>query len=400
MRETLYIRLRSTAPSSSVEYCIASAETRRAWAVECAPLEVVLAQATGRRVVVLVPGEDIRLDQLDLPVKQAAKAALAAPFALEESLAEDVDDLHFAVGARQAGGGFPVAVVRHSLMAHWLAPLREAGIRPQLMMPETLALPAPEPGWWHALVEPERLLVRHEAWGAFSGTASDLPLLLDLADPDRQQGVRLILAAVTGDYTGLERPTELRSGFQHGLEALLQHLPERPAINLLQGRYSQQADLQRLWRPWRVPAAMAAALVTAILAEHGLATVRLSEQARSQEARNVARFQQLFPSETRIVDLGAQAEQQLQRLQQAGQGGGLLSLTGTLEQALRKVEGLRLQGLQYREGALFASLSGNALSQLEALRGEFSQRSDVALEVQSANSGSDGVQIRIRISPA
>ena len=115
---------------------------------------------------------------------------------------------------------------------------------------------------------------------------------------------------------------------------------------------------------------MAAALVLLVLGEHGLATWRLGEQVRTQETRNVTRFQQLFPGETRIVDLGAQAEQQYQLAQQAQRGGGLLALTSSLEQALRQVEGLTLQGLQYREGAVFASLTGNALTQLEALRGQ------------------------------
>lgn len=399
MRETLYIRLRSTEPASLTEYCLAPPEAQRAWPVDTAPLERVLEMAAGRRVVALVPGEEIRLDRLDVPVRQAAKAALAAPFALEESLAEDVDTLHFAVGARQAEGHFPVAVVRYQLMNQWMTPLRDAGIRPHALVPETLALPSPEDGWWHALVEPERIQVRHEDWGAFSGTAEDLALLLDLADPERQHGIRLTVAGTPGDFTGLERRTELRSGFRLGLEALLQHLPAEPGINLLQGPYSQQADLQRLWRPWRVPVAMAAALVLLVLGEHGLATWRLGEQVRTQETRNVTRFQQLFPGETRIVDLGAQAEQQYQLAQQAQRGGGLLALTSSLEQALRQVEGLTLQGLQYREGAVFASLTGNALTQLEALRGQFAQRTDVNLEVQSANSGSEGVQIRIRISP-
>ncbi|ULQ46246.1 type II secretion system protein GspL [Flagellatimonas centrodinii] len=399
MRETLYLRLRSTDADAATEYCVAPEDARLSWPVERAPLRDVLRQAAGRHVVVLVPGDDVRLERLALPVKQAAKAALAAPFALEESLADEVDTLHFAVGNRQTDGSFPVAVARLSLMEGWLAPLRAAGIRPKALIAETLCLPMPDDQWWYGLVEGDRVLVRHQPWASFSSYAEDLPLLLDLADGERRKGLRLIVSTAAPDFTPLERSIELRSGFRYGLEALLPQLAESEPLNLLQGRYSQQADYQRLWRPWRVPAALTASLLALVVAEYGVATWRLGHQAAAQDARNVTRFQQLFPGETRIVDLGAQAEQQLQLASQRQRGGGLLPLTAVLEQALRAVDGLQLQGLQYREGAVFASLTGNALAQLEALRGQFANRGDVTLEVQSANSGSDGVQIRIRIAP-
>ena len=60
-------------------------------------------RAAGRRVCVLVPGTDVLLAEPEFPVKAGAKLQQVVPYALEEQLAEDIDDLHFAIGKRAAG---------------------------------------------------------------------------------------------------------------------------------------------------------------------------------------------------------------------------------------------------------------------------------------------------------
>ena len=131
--------------------------------------------------------------------------------------------------------------------------------------------------------------------------------------------------------------------------------------------------------------------------EHIVAGQRLAAQVAEQEAANIARFQQLFPGQTRIVDLSAQAEQQLAELRSGSGGQAFLGLLAPLSTALESVEGLQLQSLQFREGALVASLTGSSLQPLEALRARFADDTAVELDVQSANAGADGAQIRLRL---
>jgi general secretion pathway protein L len=399
--DTLYLRLQDVAPDAPTEYCLAGADARLSWDVRRAPLAEVLAEGRGRRVVVLVPTDDIRLEALPLPVKQASKAAQAARYALEDALADDVDDLHFAVGARDVDGSYPIAIVDRTRFEGWRRVLLEAGLQPQQMLPEGLLLPPPEGETWHALVEADRVSVRHQRWGLFSGAPEDLDTLLDLADSERGHRLRLLISGeATRDYTALPRPVELRSGFSSGLAALLPQLETARLINLLQGDYAPQSDYQRLWRPWRWPLALAATLLVLVGAELALSGARMAAEAEALQAANVERFRQLFPGETRIVDLAAQAEQQLTLARQQDGGGGVLNLLSSLNAGLSGVEGLTLQGVQYREQALFVSLSGSSLQQLEALQQRFGERPEVRLEVQSANAGSDGVQIRLKLSPA
>src|SRR5262245_22060475 len=101
------------------------------------PQEGMLADAArfagGRRVCVLVPGADVLRAQAELPLRGGAKLQQAVPYALEEQLADDIEELHFAVGRRPSDSSrTPVAVVSRKLMDEWLAALRGAGLEPEV----------------------------------------------------------------------------------------------------------------------------------------------------------------------------------------------------------------------------------------------------------------------------
>ncbi|HEY0916239.1 MAG TPA: type II secretion system protein GspL [Solimonas sp.] len=402
MRNTLYIRLRATDPGTDTAYCIASPQAVASFPVQHAPLETILLKAAGHRLVVLVPAADVRLTSVDVPARQAAKVLQAAPYALEDQLAEDVDTLHFALGPRQKDGRWPVAVVARARMDEWLRPFTERGLVPDLMLPDALCLAPADGERWSALAENDQVLVRNGAFSAFGCSPDDLELMLQLADPDKKSTLRIIVPRDSSpDFTRLAWPVELLPGFISPLEALLQSQRPENGIDLLQGRYSQREDLLRLWQPWKITAALLALWIGFAAIFHGVAGWHLRKQLQQQEDANVQRYQQLFPAETRILaDFAGQVEAQFRTLQGNKSGGGLLPLMQVLADALAAAPGLTLQGVQYRDGALYAALGGSSLQPLETLRAWFAQPRAASLEVQSANSGSEGAQIRIKLTPA
>ena len=64
-----------------------------------------------RRIVVLVPGEEVALHEARVPGHNRQRVLRVVPYALEEELASDVEDLHFALGRSLGGERYPVAVV-------------------------------------------------------------------------------------------------------------------------------------------------------------------------------------------------------------------------------------------------------------------------------------------------
>src|SRR3974390_3335264 len=132
------------------------------------PLGPRAARVAGRRVWVLVSGADVLLAEPDVPVRTGAKLAQLVPYALEEHLAEDIDDLQFALGKRAGDSTrVPVAVVSRALLDEWLATLRASGIEPDVMHADSDLLPH-NPGQAVALLEADTVAVR--APGPAAGT--------------------------------------------------------------------------------------------------------------------------------------------------------------------------------------------------------------------------------------
>src|SRR3981081_4010980 len=141
MADWLLLRLPRT-PEEPATWLVADARGAPAGPAQAGPAPAgpvtrAAARAAGRRVCVLVPGTDVLLAEPDVPVRAGAKLQQLVPYALEEHLADDIDDLHFAIGRRTGDSSrVPVAVVARALLDEWLAMLRASGIEPEAIYPD------------------------------------------------------------------------------------------------------------------------------------------------------------------------------------------------------------------------------------------------------------------------
>lgn len=404
MRDTLYIQVRDAAPDAPVSYALVSGAPGASIPVEHDGYEQVLARAAGRRIVLFVPGTDVRLTAVQVPARQPQKILQAAPYALEDQLAEDVDTLHFAIaapGRRAAGEPHPVAIVARERMEQWLAPLRARNLRADAVVPETLSLPVPEPGRWTGLAEAGRVTIRTGAFTGFTCALGDLDVHLQLADATGAVPLRLFVAReVDYDFTRLSRPLDLMPGYGSALEVMVRHWRDDASIDLLQGPYSQKQDWQDLGRPWRIAAAIAAAWAVVAVAGEAAQAVRDHLELKRLEQANIERYKSLYPDATRFDNLSLLVQQQLIAARGGGAQAPLLPLLDALAASLAANPGLTLQSLQFREGALFLNLTGTDLQVLESLRAWYGAHPETQLSVQDTNASPDGVQIRLKLNRA
>src|SRR4051794_21309438 len=199
MADWLLLRL-PRSPDQDASWIIADGRGNAVTAPQSGPLQQATARATGRHVCVLVPGTDVLLAQPDVPVKAGTKLQQVVPYALEEQLAEDIDDLHFAIGRRVGvSSTTPVAVVAHSLMDDWLTLLKSNGLVPEVMYADSDLLPE-NPGHAVALLESDVIVVRPPTGPTISMPVDAIAEALELArhagEGSEQSGRGLIL------YTG------------------------------------------------------------------------------------------------------------------------------------------------------------------------------------------------------
>ena len=89
---------------------------------------------------IIVPGTEVFITSVDLPIKSRKKLRTAIPYALENQLADDLKLLHFSPGKRLSNGHLPIAVVNRSLIQNWIDQLHKNKIYPIAMYAENQCL--------------------------------------------------------------------------------------------------------------------------------------------------------------------------------------------------------------------------------------------------------------------
>ncbi|MGB3794920.1 MAG: type II secretion system protein GspL [Alteraurantiacibacter sp.] len=112
---------------------------------------------------VLVRSEDVLILTVELPpISSVAKRRAALPFAIEDRIAEPLEEVHVALGAEIGPNLHLAAIVRHDLMLRWVAMLNTAGLERASLVPDCIGLPVPGAGSWSVDLAGERAIVRTE----------------------------------------------------------------------------------------------------------------------------------------------------------------------------------------------------------------------------------------------
>ena len=376
MADWLLLRL-PRAPEEPASWLVADARGAPAGPPQSGPLSLAAARAAGRRVCVLVPGADVLLAEPEVPVKAGAKLQQLLPYALEEQLADDIDDLHFAIG-RRAGEAAraPVAVVARALLDEWLAMLRASGIEPEAIYADSDLLPR-NPGQAVVLLEEDAVCVRSPGASPVTLPADALAEALEIA----QSGVDAPLTGARGLilYTGAaewqRHSAQIEAARAHfdGIKIQLltggplalfaQQLPASTPINLLQGAYAPTAARAVGLRAWRVAAILLVSLIGLHLAGKLGELQLLKNREHQLDASIRDTFRTAMPGDPNSLDARRRMEQRLSAAR--GAGGGLLPALQALAQARDATPGMSVQALSFRGGALDMKLSAPDAASLD-----------------------------------
>jgi len=409
MADALVVRLRpTTASGPEAEWLPVDTTGSRLGSVAHGSLEQAAAACGTRKAIVLVPATDVLLAQPELPVKAGARLAQIAPFALEDQLADDLEDVHVAIGRREAAPGTPLAAVGRKQMDAWMSRLQAAALPTSSLYAESDALPAP-PAGVTMLLEGMTLLVRRPGEPPFVLDCD--PLIESLqtalsAGGDAREHVTLY--AVPGDY---EREREIIEGLREftaslqvklladgPLPLLALSIVSRPGVNLLQGAYAIKSRLEINLAPWRYAAALLGGLIVLHFGVEGTRLWQLSREDARLDAEMAQVFSQAMPG-VRQVDARAQMEQRLLAVRGGGALGGLLLGLDTLGAAVSQTPDTRLEALSYRDNTLDLRLLVPSVDALDRIQQLIAERGGAA-EIQSANPRESRVEGRLQLRSA
>lgn len=308
------------------------------------------------RTVLVVPGADARAQWLHLPTRNDRQALAAARLALDDHLALAGQDLHLALGPLEPDGSRLVVVVATAKLKGWLEALDLHGIKPDVVLPDHLALPEP---------------------------AGDAVVALRFGPSVAVRGPRLALTAEPELLEILMEGREpiLWPSSEEG-ERLLAQGALRPAINLLQGPFDPRRDVAVTRKEMRRLLILGALVLASPILLTAAGLLRDDMAARRTEARSLQKVIGVLPAASR-ENPGESLEAQLSRTRLAT-GGGAATLAAHLFSAVEGIEQAQLERLIVMpDGAVRATLTYSNFSDIEMMRRAM-RRAGIAMREEGA----------------
>jgi len=368
-------------------------------------LAQLAAATTNETVLLLIPTAEVLHLTIDLPLTASRQIKKALPYAIEDLLAEEVENYHLA-WCKLADGQIAVAAIELASLHRHQDACQAAGIRLGGIYSELLFIPCTADSTG-VIIEQNQATLRCKPYQGGAIAVSALPLVLDKLLAEQQPPQRLAVWQTDIGQTTIQWPDKLPVD-AHPLPSALAlfagHMPKKLELNLLSAHYALKQGGGQNWLPWLPSAAM---LLLAAGLQWGYTLHRYwqSEVLLSTlDTSNQQLFRQTFPDLKRIVNIKAQAQQELAALRKtAGQRQDrgflfLLHQTGATLSTLPPAEAPELQGMDFINNTLSLSLKAKDIVQLDALKQKLQQNSGLKAEIRSTESVGTNLLAHLDIS--
>ncbi|HUQ10254.1 MAG TPA: type II secretion system protein GspL [Steroidobacteraceae bacterium] len=372
--------------------------------------------ATGRKVAIILPAGEALVTDSEAPAKSAAKLAQVIPYALEERVADEIENLHFALGDRDSTTGrVPVVVIDRELIDARLAEVRAAGLNPTAVYSEASLLPA-MPGQLIALLDGDSLTLRsadspplvmpalsiNDAFeialasqtAPVPGLEAAAPGLLIYAGHDEWQAHESTVDAWRDRFTGVKVQL-LPNG---PLNLLAPAAAAGDAVNILQGALAVDSPLETGWRAWRVAAVLAGVLLCLHLGSRFFELHRLKKTEAALNTSIEEAFRTAMPGTQNTTDARRRVAKRLDEVRSGG-GGNLLPALAALAAARNAAPSTTIEGMNYREGVLDLRVISPDAASLDAI-GQQLKAGAWQAEIKDLTASGDSYRGRLQIRKA
>jgi type II secretion system protein L len=350
--------------------------------------EKLLPLVRGQDVVLLIPSREVLLTQTSVNTRNQRQLQQAVPFALEDSIADDLDNQHIVWQTHPGSTLVDVAIIQRERLREWVNALHERQLRAQSILPDLFALPwaADTVTLWQ---QGEHIWVRNGELSGYASTHLALPLLLDSLTSGQTAPLRLRLysdqAALWTADTRFEIIPETQA--EQLLPASLQPTLK---LNLLNGLQDEnRAQLRQQWQRWRLAAGLAAFSALLAVGIYGVDSYRLQQQLDTVDAQNLQLFAELFPETSDVDPRGLKSRLASELARVRGKGNTTATASplpqlATVAAAMNTAGGLSVEDIRAQTGTLTINLQAQNQQAIETLRDTLEKALGNPVELQSS----------------
>lgn len=414
MAEHLFIRI-SPQQSDTVSWIVTDGNGRRSGLEKNGSMSQAAEKVGQRKVVLMAPGTEITHARARVPLRSGSKLRQAIPYALEDQLAEDVENLHFAIGKRTDDGEFPVAITTRNNMQDWLAMLEDAGIRARAIVADTGCVPQ-TPGGVTVIIDNDLSYVHGPGEADLVLEGMNIDQVLELAGvhvgDEKTAALPVNLYLTREDHDRQSELIEFLSGQLPGLhtrvmvDGSLAHLAagmfSRDPINLRQGEFAPRSSPEKIWKPWRLTAGLAAAVLLVLVGGEAAQLVILKQREKAMDQNITAAFREVFPDVTLRGDPANQMRSELAALRAAAGNADafFLEALAALASATQAHKAGQVDSISFRNGVLDLKILVPSVEVLDRIRQSMEAAGNFDVQLESANPTGDLVEGRIQLRRA
>lgn len=370
------------------------------------PLDEITPIADNHRVIVILDSSYVHLNHVSLPTSNIQKMLRAVPYALEEQLAEDVDDFHFVVSKTDSSLGTPVAAIRKDILDNLLTTFHRHNIFVDAVIPDALCMPAAA-DQWSVLTHNDKVLVQYEANIGTIIDKDNLQILLQsLLAQTEQKPEKIALFYLDGSHPDdaideISDTVELiKIAYNtHPLVIFCGEYTRAMPLNLLQGAYKPKRKSTGQWSRWRLSASLAAVWLALYLVTTAIELNKLKSKNKMLSAEITNIYKKTFPKSKRIVNARVQMEQQLKQLKSGSgsQDSQFLKLLSNSVAAISNQKNISINSIDFRNNRMDVGLTGPDLQSVETLNTNLNASNRLKAEIISATSEKNNVKSNIRL---
>ena len=337
--------------------------------------------AKGRKATALIDASCINIEKVKVPSNNRQRQIQAVPYALEDTLAANIEDTHFALAKKQSDDNIPVISINRELLEQLIDDFRQAGIFVDTLAADALALPRDENSW-SVLLDEDHALIKTGALDACHCDRNNLEIMLAalLKQADQQPEALRFYHAGDDDFSPevfetIELAIDSQSYERDALAVYAQGLADSKQLHILQGDYAPRREGAAFLKPWKAVASLAAVWLALQLVYAGIESRQLGIRNQQLQAQIENEFKRANPGARKFNNMQKRMERRLNELR--GGGGSedqqaFLQLLAHASPALSSNKKVAITAMVYRNKHVDMELQADSLQSLESVKAQLS----------------------------
>jgi general secretion pathway protein L len=363
----------------------------------------ILAEAVSSRLVLILPAASVVLHKVTIVAKSRNQIAAALPYALEDELASDIEQMHFAYRTldKQRGEQL-VAVVDRDLVQRLHSLITRYRFESVLLLPQMLMVPL-EADSWTLFVQREQALLKKDLSHGYAMDVVAMPELLTTErelykqQHDSESAPELNIYNFSPDQE-VEGGSHL-GGDSEALAVMARYWLDNPDndINLFQGEYQIVRPMRDLLRQWSMAAGIAVIALVIYLMNVAVDNYLLARERDGLDASMQSLYETIFnekpagnPADNmrkKLVSLGSES----------GDSNNFISVMLMSGKEFLADSQTSITRLRYAENGIEVDLETTSIEQLEKLQQKLIAAS-VNAELKAVSNDNGKVRGRLVVS--